>query len=179
MIKYALHCDQNHAFEGWFRNSQDFDDQTAKGHLECPICGSRSIAKSLMAPSVSGTRSQNQETVPAPRPVSGEIQPAEQPASGSGDTATGTPPTSGAASTPTINEKDVKELQTALRAMRQHVVENADYVGDRFAEEARKMHFKETEARGIYGEATKDEVQSLAEDGIDCLPLPSLPEDQN
>lgn len=76
-------------------------------------------------------------------------------------------------------EIDPKALQDMLRAYRKHVVDSSDYVGDKFAEEARKMHFKEKDARGIYGEATIDEVKSLAEDGIDCLPLPVLPEDQN
>ena len=72
-----------------------------------------------------------------------------------------------------------EDLRKMLRAFRDHVVTNSDYVGDKFAEEARKMHFKESEPRGIYGEATQDEVRDLVEDGIDCLPLPVLPEDQN
>ena len=70
-------------------------------------------------------------------------------------------------------------LQHALRELRQKVVENADYVGERFAEEARKMHYNEIEPRGIYGEATRDEAQSLAEEGIEFQPLPTLPEEQN
>ncbi|HVX82011.1 MAG TPA: DUF1178 family protein, partial [Devosiaceae bacterium] len=53
------------------------------------------------------------------------------------------------------------------------------YVGDRFAEEARKIHFNDAEARGIYGEATPDEVTSLIEDGVEFMPLPTLPEDHN
>ncbi len=67
----------------------------------------------------------------------------------------------------------------ALRSLRQKVTESADYVGDKFAEEARKIHYEETEARGIYGEATRDEVTSLAEEGIDFLPLPNLPDEHN
>ena len=59
------------------------------------------------------------------------------------------------------------------------MTENADYVGDRFAEEARKIHYNEVEAHGIYGEATGEEAQALADEGIDFLPLPSLPEDRN
>jgi hypothetical protein len=64
-----------------------------------------------------------------------------------------------------------------LRAYRQKVMSEADYVGDRFAEEARKIHFEEAEARGIYGEATHDEVAGLIEDGVDFLPLPNVGED--
>lgn len=74
---------------------------------------------------------------------------------------------------------DVAQLRELLRAYRQKVISEADYVGDRFAEEARKIHFEEVEARGIYGEATRDEVMALAEEGIDFAPLPDLPEEQN
>lgn len=71
------------------------------------------------------------------------------------------------------------ELRAALKALRDKVTSEADYVGDRFAEEARRIHFKEAEARGIYGEATQEEVAGLAEDGIDFMPLPNLPEEHN
>ena len=71
------------------------------------------------------------------------------------------------------------ELREMMRAMRHKVTSEADYVGDKFAEEARKIHFKETDSRGIYGEATRDEVVSLIEDGVEVMPLPSLPEEQN
>ncbi len=70
-------------------------------------------------------------------------------------------------------------MHEAIKSLRKQVTENADYVGDRFAEEARKIHYNEVEARGIYGEATGDEAQALADEGIDFLPLPSLPEDRN
>ncbi|RPH70333.1 MAG: DUF1178 family protein [Hyphomicrobiales bacterium] len=73
----------------------------------------------------------------------------------------------------------VAMMMKMMREMRQHVEENADYVGDKFAEEARKIHFAETEARGIYGEATADEATALIEEGIEVFPLPRLPEDGN
>ena len=71
------------------------------------------------------------------------------------------------------------EIREMLRTMRRKVTSEADYVGDRFAEEARKIHFKEAEARGIYGEATRDEVAELIDDGVDFLPLPHIPEEAN
>ena len=74
---------------------------------------------------------------------------------------------------------EARRFRELLRAYRQKVVSEADYVGDRFAEEARKIHFEETEARGIYGEATRDEVIALADDGIEFMPLPDLPEEHN
>lgn len=74
---------------------------------------------------------------------------------------------------------DAIKLRDLLRAYRQKIISEADYVGDRFAEEARRIHFEEVEARGIYGEATRDEVIALAEEGIDFMPLPDLPEEHN
>ncbi|HTN60005.1 MAG TPA: DUF1178 family protein [Devosia sp.] len=74
---------------------------------------------------------------------------------------------------------DAVKFREMLRAYRQKVVSEADNVGDKFAEEARKIHFQEVEARGIYGQATSDEVVGLAEDGIEFFPLPDLPEEQN
>lgn len=74
---------------------------------------------------------------------------------------------------------DPAQLRALLKAYRDKVVSEADYVGDRFAEEARKIHFEEVDARGIYGEATHDEVVALAEEGIEFLPLPSPPDEHN
>ena len=71
------------------------------------------------------------------------------------------------------------EIREMLRVMRKKVTSEADYVGDKFAEEARKIHFKEVDARGIYGEATKEEVAALVEDGVDFMPLPSVKEEHN
>ena len=74
---------------------------------------------------------------------------------------------------------EAQQLREMMRALRRKVTSEADYVGDKFADEARKIHFKETDPRGIYGEATRDEVAGLVEDGIDFMPLPSLPDEAN
>jgi len=74
---------------------------------------------------------------------------------------------------------DPQQLAAAIRTLRQHVETSADYVGDRFAEEARRIYYQETEKRGIYGEATLEDARDLNDEGIDVLPLPRLPEDQN
>ena len=71
------------------------------------------------------------------------------------------------------------QLREAMLALRNKVTSEADYVGDKFAEEARKIHFKEVDARGIYGEATKEEMAALVEDGVDFMPLPSVKEEHN
>jgi hypothetical protein len=58
VIRYALACDQGHAFEGWFSNSADYDDQAGRGLVDCPVCGSRTVDKQIMAPTVAGTKAQ-------------------------------------------------------------------------------------------------------------------------
>jgi hypothetical protein len=78
-----------------------------------------------------------------------------------------------------IGHPQHQQLREAMLALRNKVTSEADYVGDKFADEARKIHYKEVDPRGIYGEATREEVAALVEDGIDCMPLPSLPEEHN
>ena len=70
-------------------------------------------------------------------------------------------------------------MMQMMREMRKHVEQNAEYVGDKFAEEARKIHYEEAEKRGIYGEATADDAKELIEEGIEVHPLPRLPEEGN
>jgi hypothetical protein len=72
-----------------------------------------------------------------------------------------------------------KAMREALKDLRKKVTDNADYVGDKFAEEARKIHYEEVEPHGIYGEATTEDAKGLVEEGIEFHPLPDLPEDSN
>lgn len=141
MISFSLRCDGGHAFDGWFRNNEDFDAQNERGLVDCPTCGSRHVAKALMAPSVSTGRKREQIAL-----AMGEQQ---------------------------------KQALRQLRELADKVRSEADYVGDRFAEEARKIHFGEADARGIYGEATAEEARSLIEDGVEFMPIPVLPDDRN
>ena len=78
-----------------------------------------------------------------------------------------------------IGHPEHQKLREAMQALRNKVTSEADYVGDKFAEEARKIHFKEVDPRGIYGEATKEEVAALVDEGVDFMPLPSIPEEHN
>ena len=137
MIRYALLCEDDHDFEGWFGSSADYDDQHASGLLECPMCGSKAVRKAIMAPAVSGTKAQT--------PVQG-------------------PP-------PQVQEM----MMQAAQAVRRHVEDNFDYVGDAFAREARAIHEGKAEERGIYGQATPKEVRELVEDGVPVAPLPPEP----
>ncbi len=141
MIRFSLICDAQHEFDGWFRNSEDFDAQKKRGFVSCPVCHSAKVEKALMAPAVSTAR--KQETVAL-----------------------------------AMGEQQRKAL-AQLKALAEEARKSADYVGDKFAEEARKIHFGETEARGIYGEATVEEARRLVEDGVEFMPLPVFPDDKN
>jgi hypothetical protein len=151
MIRYTLRCDQDHTFEAWFRSSEDYDRAAKGGVNECPLCGGRKIEKAPMAPSLARTDKGGKEK------------------KGGGEKVT-------LATAPDPREM---ALRAALKELRQKVTENAEYVGDRFAAEARKIHYTEGDARGIYGEATADEAKALAEEGIEFQPLPTLPEERN
>lgn len=148
MIKYALICEQGHAFEAWFGSSDDYDQQRKRGFVDCPVCGSSKVEKMLMAPRVSGTRKSDHSAVP-------ELPMASMPAA------------------------MPKEIVEKLREIKKHVEANSENVGDKFPEEARKIHYGETEARGIYGRASIEEAANLAEEGVSVVPLPDLPEDKN
>lgn len=161
MIKYAVQCKKGHGFEAWFQNSDAFDQQTRRGLVACPDCGSTKITKALMAPNVSAkTRKGKTTSVPAERSsaVAQKVS---------------------AKDAPTQQVTMPAEMFEVLRRIKREVEAKADYVGPKFAEEARKIHYQEAPERGIYGEASLSDVKDLLEEGIDCLPLPVLPEDAN
>ena len=141
MIRYALACEHDHEFDGWFPSSAGFDTQVEAGEVLCPHCGSASVRKALMAPSIgkSSGKSASQDDAP---------------------------------STPAAMAQKMSMMMLALK---KHVEENCDYVGDAFAEEARRIHYGETEHRDIYGEATPDEARELIEEGVEVAPLPITP----
>jgi len=165
MIRYALNCDQGHNFESWFANSSAFDKQAKRALVTCPICGSAKIEKAIMAPSLaanlghSGTADPQPPTPPAPPP----LQPAP------------IPPKTPVA----MMSAAERELRHKLKELRDHITKNAHYVGPRFPEEARKIHYGEAEHRSIYGEASPEEAQQLHEEGIEFHALPILPDDKN
>jgi hypothetical protein len=152
MIRYALHCDHDHEFESWFQSSSAYDSQVKRKLVACPTCDSTKVEKAIMAPQIAGTKKRGAAT-PA---VS------DAPAS----------------STPLMMTQE-QELRAKLRELRDHVVKNADNVGERFPNEARKMHYGDIEHRPIYGEASPDEAKSLIDEGVEVMPLPVLPDDRN
>ncbi|MEA2951950.1 MAG: hypothetical protein QOJ96_1470 [Alphaproteobacteria bacterium] len=156
MIRYALICDRKHEFESWFGNSATYDKQAVRGLVNCPICGSAKVEKAIMAPRLMGAR--KAETPAAPEAASAAAE---------------------AKSPVAIISPQQQEFRTKLKELRQHLTKNADHVGQKFPEEARKMHYGEIEHRSIYGEASPDEAKALAEEGIEFHPLPVLPDDRN
>jgi len=164
MIRYALHCRNGHDFESWFPNSAAFDKQAKRGLVECPVCGSAKVEKAIMAPRLG--RSDD-----APRPDAAAPVPTPIPVA---------PPAASQPMTPVMAlSPRERELRQKLKELRDHVTKNSHYVGGQFAEEARKIHYGETEHRSIYGEASPDEAKELHDEGIEFHPLPVLPDDKN
>ena len=171
MIHYALVCAAGHTFESWFANSAAYDKQVKRGLVTCPACGSAEVEKAIMAPSLArgGKRAQAAE----PRDAAAASAPAP-----GGPNAAGADSAAEKAPVAMISEQE-RELRTKLKELRDHLVKNADYVGGKFPEEARRMHYGEIEHRSIYGEATPDDAKALHEEGIAFHPLPRLPDERN
>ncbi|MBN9043729.1 MAG: hypothetical protein BGP05_16085 [Rhizobiales bacterium 62-47] len=153
MILYDLRCEHGHKFESWFQNSAAYDSQRKRKLVNCPSCGSAKIEKAIMAPQLAGTRKRGKASPP---PAASEQT----------------------AATPLVMAQEL-ELRAKLKELRDHVVKNADNVGEQFPNEARKMHYGDIEHRPIYGEASAEEARSLIDEGIEVMPLPVLPEDRN
>jgi hypothetical protein len=157
MIHYQLQCSQAHAFDGWFKDSATFEEQARCRLVECPECGDTGIERALMAPAVA----KRQALTVAPA--------APQPEA--------TPPAAVPAVTPEriAGGRLPAQMLAVLQRMRAEVEKHCDYVGPQFADEARKMHRGESDYRGIYGETTEEQAESLAEDGIAVARIPWVP----
>lgn len=145
---YNLCCDKDHSFEGWFGSQEDYEVQLARGQLTCPLCDSADIrrlptAARLNLGSAAGKPAEGQ---PAPDAVAQGKQQAMMPTH--------------------------SQMQTLLARMAREIAANTEDVGDRFAEEARRIHYKEAPERGIRGVTTREEAQALEEEGINVVPVP-------
>lgn len=167
MIHYQLRCGAAHEFDGWFQDSAGFEKLAAAGLVECPHCGGSQVTRALMAPAV---RKSRRKVVAPPPEEKAEDKPAEAPAA-----PVPAPQEPGGMGQRVAAGPIPAQLLAMLQRMRAEVEKSCDYVGDGFAEEARKIHNGEVEARGIYGEATEAEAEALAEDGIDIARLPWVP----
>jgi hypothetical protein len=161
MIRYSLRCDHGHQFESWFQSSAAYEQQEKRKLVNCPTCGSAKVERAIMAPQIVSKRGRE---IAAP-------EPAPAPPVASTDVAA-------PASTPLLMAQE-RELRAKLKELRDHIVKNADNVGERFPTEARKMHYGDIEHRPIYGEASPDDARALIEEGVEVSPLPVLPEDRN
>jgi hypothetical protein len=160
MIRYALICQQGHEFESWFQDSAAYDKQAKRGLVSCPHCGSAKVEKAIMAPRLSATAKRRSKAIEAP------------------ETAPEAAPVPAPAPVAMISPQE-QEIRAKLKELRDHLTKNADNVGAKFPEEARKMHYGEIEHRSIYGVASPKEAKELSEEGIEFHPLPSLPDERN
>ena len=156
MIHYSLRCDRGHEFESWFQSSSAYESQEKRKLVNCPACGSAKVERAIMAPQIVSKKGR-ESAAPAPAASTDVTAPA---------------------STPLMMAQE-RELRAKLKELRDHIVKNADNVGERFPDEARKMHYGDIEHRPIYGEASPDEARALIEEGVEVSPLPVLPEDRN
>lgn len=158
MIRYQLNCAEGHTFEAWFSSSKGYDAQVRRKQVTCPFCGTAEVKKAIMAPRVARSRSRK-ASVPAEAPAAPVPVPAREPQH--------------------MLNGEQRKLLAQMRQLRDEMLSKSDYVGPRFAEEARRIHNEEAPARGIHGEATPEEVAELKEEGVEVYPVPVLPEDHN
>jgi hypothetical protein len=169
MIRYSLVCERRHEFDIWFQNSADYDQQQKRGLIACPACESTKVDKAIMAPSL-GRGSRKSASAP---PAEAAVPPAEPPAAAEAPAAA-----EPKAPVAMISPQE-REFRSKLKELRDHLIKNAENVGGKFPEEARKMHYGEIEHRSIYGEASPQEAKDLHDEGIEFHPLPVLPEERN
>ena len=145
MILYQLHCEDEHTFEAWFRDSAAYDKQAKQGHVECPYCGSVKVAKAPMAPNIVSGGSRREAAEPV------DVNNREQAL------------------------QVAQKIIEAVGQIREYAEKNLENVGEDFADEALKIHHGEAQERGIYGRATEDEARELEEEGVEFVRLPGAP----
>ncbi len=176
MIKYQLLCAEKHTFESWFSNSAAFEKLQEIGEVACPTCGSTEVRKAIMAPNVSpATRRKSDRPALTGRTATHGTAAAPVPDTADAAVDVGSAP----AGLPEAAQRELAQLVEAVREIRRTFVAQADNVGHRFAEEARKIHYEEVEPRAIYGQASPEEAEALADEGVGFFALPTLPEDRN
>ena len=159
MIRYNLRCERGHAFESWFQSSTAYESQEKRRLVSCPSCGSVKVERAIMAPQIVSKKGrEDSRRVPAAE-VAG-------------------PESAAPEATPLLMAQEL-ELRAKIKELRDHITKNADNVGERFPNEARKMHYGDIEHRPIYGEASPDEARALIDEGVEVSPLPVLPDDRN
>ena len=160
-----LQCAQRHSFEGWFGSEDDFQSQFARGLVECPLCADKVVVKMPSAPRL------NFGGHAPPSAIS--EQPSAPASSGtSAASDTNLPMGSSQVTEQSVQGTPSLEQQASFIKAVRHVLANTEDVGDRFADQARAMHYGDTEPRSIRGQATQREAIELIEEGIDVMALP-------
>ena len=174
MIVFDLKCNRGHVFEAWFNDAGTYEKLRKARHIACAFCESTKVEKALMAPRVATRKGRGARKT--------EDRAAETRAKAAETTKTPAPPNAPAqlntlAERYATDPQAVKaaELMKQLTELRQQVEKNCDYVGEKFPEEARKIHYGETEKRNIYGEASAEEASEMADEGIEFAQIPWLP----
>ena len=163
MIRYALACHKGPGFESWVQDSAAYDTQAKRGLVTCPHCGSEKVEKAIMAPRVKTTKRGKRTAEPiAAEPLAAEAR----------------GPVEASQQVAFMSPQEV-ELRAKLKELRDHLTSNAENVGRKFPEEARRMHYGEIEHRSIYGEASAEDAKELADEGVEFHPLPMLPDERN
>jgi hypothetical protein len=156
MIVFSLTCYEKHAFDGWFRSSEDFHSQLDRGLVECPVCGDTNIVKQLSAPRINAGASATDKRDEAGTNALQTQHPSDKMTSEEMTAATAIPGLQ----------------QHMLRQFKQYVIANTENVGPAFAETARRMHYGEEYRRSIRGRVSPDDAIALQDEGIDTMPLP-------
>jgi hypothetical protein len=149
---FDLSCEHDHIFEGWFASLDSYDNQLARGLVRCPVCQSEQITRRVSAPHLNVSHLRAEPQTPAA-------------------------PSVGSATVVAPSNDQLSRLQAEMLRQIREIVRNTDNVGARFADEARRMHEGEIAQRAIRGTATRDECQSLLEDGISIMPIPDILDD--
>lgn len=165
MIRFSLKCSEDHHFESWFQSGQAFDKVQAAALVSCPICGSTSVEKMLMAPRVRTARAA----------VPNEEAQAENSATASNSAPPAKSTTLTEVTPPPSTQMTQEDMADKIAELKAHIETTSDYVGENFAKEARAMHSGETPERSIYGEANLAEAKALIEEGVPLAPLPFIP----
>ena len=159
MILYRLRCAKGHEFDSWFKDGKTYERQEKRSLIGCPACGNAKITRAPMAPRIGKGGQGRGESVEAPVEAPAQTAPAPAPDPQMAALAQAMP----------------KEMRETLLKLREQVEKNLEPVGEKFAEEARKIHYGESDKRGIYGQTTDEEAEALAEEGIEFGRLPWIP----
>ena len=164
-----LQCAGMHTFEGWFGSEEDYQLQRERGLVACPLCANTEVRKLPSAPRLNLGAAEPR----AAKPISQE----EGPVPGSADAPAASVPSQSmanelASNLAQVHPEAAEMVQEAWMKMVKHVIANTEDVGQNFAEEARKMHYGESEERNIRGQASIEETKDLLEEGIEVMPLP-------